>query len=871
LGKTTRTPILKQDSLNAAAERLTAVFKDYPIIQSQFKVLSANFYKHNEAMQGGIPEAMKMLESKANHTSPYYLLIGKESNEFGAYQRFWVMLKLPKEELPCFGRTKIETMEEMASLEMNKVHEENRKFVYKFAEAEKAGMEVVQSFLKDFLDCCLLTNTRSSMTCSALSLDAVTTTLTERRGMLYFDVDDVTVIEEDYSHIDATKKITLTNNDYPWNITDELSILATSMNAAKDSIKVRYFDEFTWFLLEDYLDGKENNPSTALRNSTSDFFHEVIVLQQEGKNRVFFRFSEDAKAEILDKWVLKLTAIGKPSGLYYLGANLFFEKCFRNKTSYQEARNASPISNFTLLNQAIEKDDEDYGISLNETEVIREVSKYISYKKFENIDVERLMVAYENTDFFKQLARLNTDVTFKLALPVGQSMEYEASKTIEQSKICLSGEEDLEEIESIDFQGLTRDIKKWNKDFNGQEVLFNPDDYLYDPYRYTYTSVGTYRIVEYRRDILHNGKKIRVNGEIGNASGQIIIEGGNVATNQLPLNIDISRKNVHWSHLVLYVDGPHIGETAIETHFDNLEDYISYLEYVGFAEPRRYITQINKDYYLNLFLDALNLIRQDCNSIDWLLEKMPPEIMTGLPLNSKVQYLRTLLNGRCNLTDGGFLGLGVNEELAVINILKSITQSEAVNFIAALKEDFPVIYRSTTINKPLYEQLLYKMDDFTILIGSKSEANYAQAVDELSRIVNLTHPVDSEVTQANLERLSLVWSSNNHWLENDFKGLIEYKEVFHADSRIKYKIEYCKEIRVVESSIYGSSNLPTARVSVECKEDNPSELLEFDYFEPVTITFLIPPKNLADRKKLEFKTINTYFGFIDYLLTKKAT
>jgi len=392
------------DSLNAVAKRLTTVFADYPTVQTEFKVLSGNFYRHNESMKNGIPGAMEMLNTLAKRTAPYYLLIGKESNEFGTFQRFWVSLKLPDEPvMSCFDATKIGLIEEMATQEMNRIHELNQKRPYRYAEAEIAGINTVKGLLKKFIDCCPAPNARFTPMCTCIGMDTMTTNLVNRRGMLYFDVEDVTTTDETYSTIDAQKNILLTNNGYSWNITDELAMLANGLNAAKDSIKVRYFDDVSCAFIFDYLDGKEDNPAVAARNSTSDFFHEVIVLSMEGKHRVFFRFSEEVRGEILDKWALKLTAVGKPSGLYYMAANLFFEKCLRNKTTPEEARNDSETSSFNWLKVTYSKTEIDFEYSLEGSVFVSSMTDYLLAA---NLDFTLLSLEGFNNKTAEEIARL---------------------------------------------------------------------------------------------------------------------------------------------------------------------------------------------------------------------------------------------------------------------------------------------------------------------------------------------------------------------------------------------------------------------------------------------------------------------------------
>ncbi len=350
-----------QVALDTSAKALSDVFINNPAMQNQFKVVTGNFYLHSTAMEGGIAAAFKRLEAETSRRAPYYMLIGKESNEFGVFNKFWVSLKLPQTQYSCLDDSKKAMIEEMASQKMVTIYAEEYDYnPYKYYKVEQAGMEVVKGFLQKYIDCCP-PNVRSNPICTCEGIDTLTTALVNR-GMLYFDVEDITFIEQDYGNINTDGNILIANNGYTWNLTDELSILATEMNAAKDSIKVRYFDDFSCFFIWDYLNGKEEVPVAAARKQTSDFFHEVIVLKKDGKNRVFFRFSENTKDEVLDKWALKLAAVGKPIGLYYMAANLFFEECFRESEHSQAARNASRMSTANWLKNA-------YTLPLEDTQI----------------------------------------------------------------------------------------------------------------------------------------------------------------------------------------------------------------------------------------------------------------------------------------------------------------------------------------------------------------------------------------------------------------------------------------------------------------------------------------------------------------------
>ena len=65
-----------------------------PEIYRSFKVIDFGYYIHN-GEQGLTEEIMANAETQAASESPYFLLVGKESNPEGVLNRFTVKLKIP--------------------------------------------------------------------------------------------------------------------------------------------------------------------------------------------------------------------------------------------------------------------------------------------------------------------------------------------------------------------------------------------------------------------------------------------------------------------------------------------------------------------------------------------------------------------------------------------------------------------------------------------------------------------------------------------------------------------------------------------------------------------------------------------------------
>ncbi len=89
------------DTLNFFADQLVATI-DYELPTSgQFKVFDVGFYLHEKDYTGGIPEAFQRTIDAAAAQSPYYLVLGRQSDEEGINRKLWVEFKFPEDDFIC--------------------------------------------------------------------------------------------------------------------------------------------------------------------------------------------------------------------------------------------------------------------------------------------------------------------------------------------------------------------------------------------------------------------------------------------------------------------------------------------------------------------------------------------------------------------------------------------------------------------------------------------------------------------------------------------------------------------------------------------------------------------------------------------------
>lgn len=123
--------------------------------QDQFAVYDFGFYVFHEVYENGYPRAFALMQDQVEAQTPYYLLIGKESDHTGVFKKFWIDLKLPLDAgIDCLTPQIETTAKSLVSIAVeNKYAQYDNSYSF-FAEAEVAGMEEMESYLDWLINCC---------------------------------------------------------------------------------------------------------------------------------------------------------------------------------------------------------------------------------------------------------------------------------------------------------------------------------------------------------------------------------------------------------------------------------------------------------------------------------------------------------------------------------------------------------------------------------------------------------------------------------------------------------------------------------------------------------------------------------------------
>ncbi|GEM_PF-6031395 len=143
-----------QSELNSAACYLAVSFPDS--IENQFKVFSFGFYLNLEFYEDySYPQAFEDMSAAVALQSPYYLLIGKQSDHSGVFTRFWVDLKLPGTGIfSCATEEQLEALKTRLLVAIEYDYFKNGKLAPEFAQAEMKGMEALKEHVLSLYECC---------------------------------------------------------------------------------------------------------------------------------------------------------------------------------------------------------------------------------------------------------------------------------------------------------------------------------------------------------------------------------------------------------------------------------------------------------------------------------------------------------------------------------------------------------------------------------------------------------------------------------------------------------------------------------------------------------------------------------------------
>ena len=143
-----------QSDLQEAADSLVAAFPAE--FQNDFKVYSFGFYVPMGSFdQFSYPEAFESMKAEVASESPYYLLIGRQSDDSGVFTKFLIDVKLPNtgsfECMKDFDRvfidSKITEVIEQKYIQLDKKQS-------KYSQAEIEGINSLASYVRKQVECC---------------------------------------------------------------------------------------------------------------------------------------------------------------------------------------------------------------------------------------------------------------------------------------------------------------------------------------------------------------------------------------------------------------------------------------------------------------------------------------------------------------------------------------------------------------------------------------------------------------------------------------------------------------------------------------------------------------------------------------------
>ncbi len=146
-----------QAALDAKACELKAAFQD-TAFSNHFKVYGFGFYVNLDYYDGySYPQAFQDLQEEVAAMSPYYLLIGRQSDRAGVFSKFWVDVELPETgsfNTDCLNETARILLTSSIGIDVNQKHNQNEKDPTRYYEAELLGMDSLIAFIEKVIDCC---------------------------------------------------------------------------------------------------------------------------------------------------------------------------------------------------------------------------------------------------------------------------------------------------------------------------------------------------------------------------------------------------------------------------------------------------------------------------------------------------------------------------------------------------------------------------------------------------------------------------------------------------------------------------------------------------------------------------------------------
>lgn len=258
-----------QPELEAAACELIQAFPSE--FQEQFKVYSFGFYVHNEYMQGGFEDAFQKVADEIQ--TPYYLVIGRQTDHTGIYSRFWVELELPdRGNFSCFNASTRNFLKFSISKDITSKYNDVGKVPDLYSLGEIAGMSNLMDFVEKAKACCDPERGRSTCSFNCPENMEIVKDMLVGNGFTEIPLSDITVsaimdtngIVKQYANISA--KIGAKMIDVNEDITDFLIPISAKMEGVKGSIS--HYDYFSPNCEEVmniiFLGNYENNSASAI-------------------------------------------------------------------------------------------------------------------------------------------------------------------------------------------------------------------------------------------------------------------------------------------------------------------------------------------------------------------------------------------------------------------------------------------------------------------------------------------------------------------------------------------------------------------------------------------------------------------------------
>lgn len=284
-----------QDSLNAWAcqvkEVLPAEFQD------DFQVFDFGFYTHTESYEGEFPEMFDKAIAAAEEESPYYLLIGKQSDSKGIYTKFWVDVNLPKvNSLPCLTSEKEDIAKQLVKLKIEETYSSHDNSPYHYDKVEQAAMEEFRRYINKLINCCDYSEAEKLIV-SGCELGCFYTEdkmsgYLKSKGFIEYEGASFTVDEQMIDGQISYNLSMTTTDGFAFALTDETNDFL-ALPGINGEFRTHYFDEETCDDFESFLNPIESmygDGGTVYLDGT-DYEEDLVILNFGGQIRVLYRFT----------------------------------------------------------------------------------------------------------------------------------------------------------------------------------------------------------------------------------------------------------------------------------------------------------------------------------------------------------------------------------------------------------------------------------------------------------------------------------------------------------------------------------------------------------------------------------------------------